>query len=156
MNDTRRRLIWQGLVSVTLLAIAATSWSQTDSAKQPADAVAENVDDLVVGPDSAAGEENDYAAEADDLATDRDDSSRGVDAIASAKSDGLTPETLMVFGHHGVDTENSLIKAVEFTQAMWDQYGSLPRPHVAKSVVPGNDGWRDLAFFQTLSIQKWF
>lgn len=65
-----------------------------------------------------------------------------IDAIATARETyGLTPETLMVFGHYGLDTEKSLTLAVEFTRAMWAEYGSLPRPHVAKSVVPGNDGW---------------
>lgn len=54
---------------------------------------------------------------------------------------GITPETLMVFGHSGLDTEASLHSAVAFTKAMLNDYGALPRPHVAKTVVPGNDGW---------------
>ena len=65
-----------------------------------------------------------------------------VDAIVIArKVYGITPENLMVFGHFDVDTEGSLSLAVEFTRAMLGEYGALPRPHVAKSVVPGNDGW---------------
>jgi len=69
------------------------------------------------------------------------------EAIAVARQKyGLTPETLMVFGHSGIDTDSSLAQAVEFTKAMWDEHGSLPRPHVAKTVVPGNDAWHDPAF----------
>lgn len=65
-----------------------------------------------------------------------------VDAIAAAHTIyDITPETLMVFGHYEIDTRESLQKAVEFTKAMWNGYGALPRPHVAKTVVPGNDGW---------------
>jgi hypothetical protein len=70
-----------------------------------------------------------------------------VNAISAAREAyGLTPETLMVFGHYGVDTERSLSLAVEFTKDMWELYGSLPRPHVAKSAVPGNDGWYSPSF----------
>lgn len=56
---------------------------------------------------------------------------------------GIEPETLMVFGHYGVDDEQSLSAARDFTLAMHQSYGSFPRPHVAKSAVPGNDGWRE-------------
>lgn len=56
---------------------------------------------------------------------------------------GLTPETLMVFGHVGVDTEDSLRAACSFTEWALERFGSLPRPHVAKSVIPGNEGWRE-------------
>lgn len=69
---------------------------------------------------------------------------------------GITPETLMVFGHTSLDTEDSLRRARDFTRAMWEQYGALPRPHVAKSVVPGNDGWYEPAWsgvVQTLLAQ---
>ena len=70
-----------------------------------------------------------------------------VAAISAAREVyGLTPETLMVFGHYGIDTERSLSLAVEFTKDMWELYGSLPRPHVAKSAVPGNDGWYSPSF----------
>jgi Radical SAM superfamily len=54
----------------------------------------------------------------------------------------MTPETLMVFGHVGADTEDSLHAACVFTEWAKDKYGSLPRPHVAKSVIPGNKGWQ--------------
>ena len=66
-----------------------------------------------------------------------------IDAISVSVEYGLTPETLMVFGHEGVDNEESLQLACDLVKAMWDKYGSLPRPHVSKSVIPGNDGWYD-------------
>lgn len=64
------------------------------------------------------------------------------EAIRMARVEyGLTPETLMVFGHVNIDTEESLACSRDFTRAMLDEYGACPRPHVAKSAVPGNDGW---------------
>ncbi|MBI2558684.1 radical SAM protein [Candidatus Woesearchaeota archaeon] len=67
-----------------------------------------------------------------------------LEAIRSARKDyGLTPEVLMVFGHIGVDTEETLKLANEFTLDMIAKYGAVPRPHVAKSMVPGNKGWSD-------------
>lgn len=57
---------------------------------------------------------------------------------------GLTPETLMVFGHNDHDTRESLELAYTFSRDMQDKYGAEPRPHVAKSVIPGNDGWSDV------------
>ncbi len=66
-----------------------------------------------------------------------------VKAIQTARETySLTPETLMVFGHVGVDTEDSLRAACSFTEWAMERFGSLPRPHVAKSVIPGNEGWR--------------
>ena len=66
-----------------------------------------------------------------------------IEAIRSAREDfGLTPEILMVFGHRGVDTEDTLRAAYEFTVDMVSKYGAVPRPHVAKAFVPGNAGWR--------------
>lgn len=56
---------------------------------------------------------------------------------------GLTPEALMVFGHVGVDDASSLALAAEFLEELGATYSAIPRPHVAKAVVPGNDGWRD-------------
>jgi hypothetical protein len=54
----------------------------------------------------------------------------------------FVPETLLVFGHSGED-EYSLNLAFEFARDMVSQFGAIPRPHVAKEIVPGNDGWRD-------------
>ncbi len=66
-----------------------------------------------------------------------------LEAIRSAKEDfGITPEILMVFGHDGVDTEHTLKLAYEFTIDMVENFGAVPRPHVAKAFIPGNDGWR--------------
>jgi hypothetical protein len=57
---------------------------------------------------------------------------------------GMTPETLMVFGHNLADDEHSLDLANRFMQDMHSRFGAIPRPHVAKDVVPGNDGWSDI------------
>lgn len=67
-----------------------------------------------------------------------------LEAIRSAREDfGMTPEILMVFGHAGIDTKDSLRLAVDFTQDMVTQYGAVPRPHIAKGFIPGNNGWHD-------------
>jgi hypothetical protein len=67
-----------------------------------------------------------------------------LEAIRSSREDfGITPEVLMVFGHVGVDTEDTLRLAYEFTLDMVARYGAVPRPHVAKSFIPGNTGWVD-------------
>jgi len=65
-----------------------------------------------------------------------------VEAIRSARQDfGITPELLMVFGHAGIDTAETLQMAYAFTQDMAEKYGAIPRPHIAKSFIPGNSGW---------------
>ena len=65
-----------------------------------------------------------------------------IEAIRSAREEfGITPEILMVFGHLNADTPETLKLAVEFTKEMVKKYGAVPRPHVAKSFVPGSDGW---------------
>ncbi len=67
-----------------------------------------------------------------------------LDAIKISKENyGITPETLMVFGHNNEEDEESLELALGFCKDMHNQYGALPRPHVAKDIVPGNDGWFD-------------
>jgi len=53
---------------------------------------------------------------------------------------GITPEVLMVFGHEK-DTKHSLELALEFAIDMRDRYGAIPRPHVTKDLVPGNEIW---------------
>jgi radical SAM superfamily enzyme YgiQ (UPF0313 family) len=65
-----------------------------------------------------------------------------IDAIILAHSDGFTPEALMVFGHENVDNEDSLRAAYDFAKEMQDKYGAIPRPHVSKAFVPGNEGWK--------------
>jgi hypothetical protein len=65
-----------------------------------------------------------------------------LDAIAIARVDfGIQPEALMVFGHDGHDDVRSLGLAVDTVRFLSDRYGAIPRPHVAKGLVPGNDGW---------------
>ena len=49
----------------------------------------------------------------------------------------------MVFGHNSADDAGSLELATNILRDLKLEYGAIPRPHVAKSVVPGNDGWRD-------------
>ena len=66
-----------------------------------------------------------------------------LDAIRLTAELGITPETLMVFGHNNKEDEKSLKKAYEFCKDMFLEYGSLPRPHISKDIVPGNDGWSD-------------
>lgn len=53
----------------------------------------------------------------------------------------LTPETLMVFGHNDIEDEEALSLAVKFCNDMQRDFGAVPRPHIAKDIVPGNDGW---------------
>ncbi|MEK6891939.1 MAG: hypothetical protein AABX25_02015 [Nanoarchaeota archaeon] len=66
-----------------------------------------------------------------------------IEAIRSAREDfGLTPETLMVFGHVNVSA-NDPRAAYDFAKAMVDSYGAIPRPHVSKWRIPGNAGWAE-------------
>ncbi len=53
----------------------------------------------------------------------------------------ITPETLMVFGHNNIEDEEALKLDVKFCADMKIQFGAVPRPHIAKDMVPGNDGW---------------
>lgn len=65
-----------------------------------------------------------------------------VEAVAVAREFyGLRPEALMVFGHDGHDDRRSLALAVSTVRFLNEEYGAIPRPHVAKSLIPGNDGW---------------
>ncbi|MBS3162911.1 radical SAM protein [Candidatus Woesearchaeota archaeon] len=69
-----------------------------------------------------------------------------LNAIKRAYESRITPELLMVFGHNGADTEGSLRKAYDFSKDMVEVFGAIPRPHVAKAFLPGNDGWTDLKY----------
>jgi len=65
-----------------------------------------------------------------------------IEVIRQCRQDfGITPEVLMVFGHNDADDARSLSLAVGFMENMHDTYDAIPRPHVAKDVVPGNNGW---------------
>ncbi len=57
---------------------------------------------------------------------------------------GMIPEILMVFGHNNIEDEDALSLAVKFCKDMQAEYGAVPRPHIAKDMVPGNDGWINL------------
>ena len=66
-----------------------------------------------------------------------------LEAIRSTREDfGMTPEILMVFGHPTADTEESLGAAYQVTRMVVGAYGAVPRPHVSKDFIPGNNGWR--------------
>ncbi|MCK6545644.1 MAG: hypothetical protein L6R30_09665 [Thermoanaerobaculia bacterium] len=54
---------------------------------------------------------------------------------------GFTVEALMVCGHRNVDDQESIAQATSFLAEMRARFGVLPRPHVAKDIVPGNSGW---------------
>ena len=71
--------------------------------------------------------------------------------MVSNKEYGLTPENLMVFGHNDWDTEKSLDTAVRFVDETNGLYEAISRPHVAKGVVPGNDGWIDPKSIDTVN-----
>jgi hypothetical protein len=58
----------------------------------------------------------------------------------------------MVFGHVGVDTEQSLRHAYDFVEAMVNTYGAVPRPHIAKQFIPGNDGRSNPRFQKEVSM----
>jgi len=53
----------------------------------------------------------------------------------------ITPEILMVFGHNNLEDEVALNLAVQFCKDMTKNFDAIPRPHIAKDMVPGNDGW---------------
>lgn len=55
----------------------------------------------------------------------------------------ITPEILMVFGHNNLEDDKALFLALSFCEDMQRKYGAVPRPHVAKDIIPGNDGWND-------------
>ncbi len=70
------------------------------------------------------------------------------EAFTTCKKLNITPEALMVMGFHDakgkpVDTKTSLSKNVDYSIRCADQYGVVSRPHVAKDMVPGNNGWRN-------------
>jgi len=54
---------------------------------------------------------------------------------------GITPELLMVFGYNNIEDENSLKHSFDFLSEMIDLYNALPRPHVAKEIIPFSDAW---------------
>ncbi|EKD63966.1 MAG: radical SAM protein [uncultured bacterium] len=72
---------------------------------------------------------------------DKEGLQKSIDAISICAENGITPEILMVFGHP-TDTQESLETALDFVQDMANRYGAVPRPHVAKHIIPGADAWR--------------
>ena len=69
-------------------------------------------------------------------------------AFETCASVGITPEALMVMGFHDkngkpVDTKASLRKNVDFSISRAKSMNVVARPHVAKDMVPGNNGWKN-------------
>ena len=61
---------------------------------------------------------------------------------------GITPEALLVMGFHDskgnpVDNEYSLNKNYEYALDRAERFRVVSRPHVAKDMVPGNNGWHN-------------
>ncbi|MDD2870784.1 MAG: radical SAM protein [Candidatus Gracilibacteria bacterium] len=65
---------------------------------------------------------------------------KSLEVIKLTSELGITPETLMVFGHPG-ETDESLKLAYEFSKEMYEKYGSIPRPHISKTIIPGAKAW---------------
>jgi len=63
-------------------------------------------------------------------------------AMAVCHRWGFTPETIMVFGHPKEDRD-TLESAVRLTEQLQEKFGAVPRPHVAKDLIPGNDYWQN-------------
>ncbi|MCK4886925.1 MAG: radical SAM protein [Planctomycetes bacterium] len=63
--------------------------------------------------------------------------------VVSKNEYNLITEMLMVFGYNKYDNEKSLQLAYDFSRDMSEEYGALIRPHIAKDIAPGNDGWRN-------------
>lgn len=63
-------------------------------------------------------------------------------AMQGCKEYDLTPETIMVFGHPKED-RHTLENAVRLTEQLQENFGAVPRPHVAKDLIPGNDYWEN-------------
>lgn len=70
-----------------------------------------------------------------------DELGKCVAAIQATRAAGITPEILMVVGSLA-DTEATLEAAYQFTKDMMERYGAVPRPHVAKSILPGTGDWK--------------
>lgn len=55
---------------------------------------------------------------------------------------GFIPENIMVFGHPE-ETHETLENAVHLTDVLQNAFGAVPRPHVAKDLIPANDYWKN-------------
>lgn len=65
-----------------------------------------------------------------------------LEAMEGCNDFDIVPETIMVFGHPK-ETRETLESAVHLTEQLQDKFGAVPRPHIAKDLVPGNDYWRN-------------
>lgn len=70
------------------------------------------------------------------------------DAFETCRSLGITPEALMVMGFHDtngnpVDNRDSLRRNADYSISRAETYSVTARPHIAKDMVPGNNGWKN-------------
>lgn len=63
-------------------------------------------------------------------------------AMEICREYGFIPENIMVFGHPE-ETHETLENAVHLTDVLQSKFGAVPRPHVAKDLIPGNDYWQN-------------
>lgn len=64
----------------------------------------------------------------------------------------ITPELLMVFGHVGIDNQETLERDLEFVKGMVEKYNAVPRPHISKPFIPGNDGRQDPVYADKVKL----
>ncbi|MFA6072910.1 MAG: hypothetical protein WC758_02260 [Candidatus Woesearchaeota archaeon] len=69
----------------------------------------------------------------------------------------IVPEALLVMGFHDkngmpVDTSESLKKNVEYALDRSEKYNVVIRPHVAKDMIPGNNGWNNPVWLKQKSF----
>lgn len=72
-------------------------------------------------------------------------------ALDRCKYVGITPELLMVMGFPE-DNLGSVAKNYFYTVAKAFTHGAVSRPYLAKNFVPGNNGWTDAQYEQ--SVEK--
>lgn len=63
-------------------------------------------------------------------------------SMAICKEYDLTPETIMVFGGPQ-ETKETLENAFRLTGELQEKFGAIPRPHVFKDLIPGNQYWSE-------------
>lgn len=65
------------------------------------------------------------------------------EAFQGCVDSGFVPENLMVFAYAGIDTEETISKAFYYSLDWMQRYNAVPRPHMAKNLIPGNAYWID-------------
>lgn len=64
-------------------------------------------------------------------------------AFDLCKTFGIQAEALMVTGHAGLDTQESLESAYRFLEFLAREKGARPTPYVSTPCIPGSEGWKD-------------